>query len=68
MYKDYYKFDHSDIASCYNQIGNIYKEKNEFAKAKEYFTMALKVAISFYGEEHVEVGDCHSRLGDLCRN
>ncbi|UJR17585.1 hypothetical protein I4U23_004481 [Adineta vaga] len=41
------KYYSDDIARCFNSIGNLYAEQNEYEKAIENFTTALKIQRKF---------------------
>ena len=72
--KNVFGENHADIASCYNDLANLYHEKgrcspikyqNHFDLAEEFHLKALKIRISLYGENHADVAGSYNNLGNL---
>ncbi len=52
-----------DVATSYNNLGNVYGDTGEFAKAKDYHERALEIRKEQLGSNHVDVATSYSNLG-----
>ena len=54
---------HPDVATNYNNIGLLYEDQGDYAKALEYYNKALEISIQVLGEKHPDVAKCYNDLG-----
>ena len=57
-----------DLAASYNNLGTVYRNTGEFAKAKEYYERALEIRKEQLGPNHVKVAASYNNLGVVCRS
>ena len=53
-------------ASSYNDIGCIYDERGDYAKALDYYEKALQIRLQIYGEKHLDVAMSYNNIGGIC--
>ena len=44
--------NHPAVASCYSDIGGIYKDQGNYDKSLAYYDKSLKIMLSVFGENH----------------
>ena len=54
-----------DVATSYNNLGNVYSDKGDLEKAKEYYEWALKIRKEQLGANHVDVSKSYNNLGTV---
>ncbi len=52
-----------DVATSYNNIGEIYRSQGNYSLALEYHEKALKICQDFYGENHPDVATSYNNIG-----
>ncbi len=57
-----------DVAASYNNLGNVYHDTGEFAKARDYHEQALEIRKEQLGPNHVDVAASYNDLGMVCRS
>ena len=57
--------NHPDVASSYNNIGEVYTNKHELDKALEYYNKSLSIKINTFGENHINSAIGYANLGEL---
>ena len=55
--------DHPDIATLYNNIGNVYYSQGNYSQALEYFQKELKIAEKEFGKELLNVAPLYKMIG-----
>jgi len=55
--------EHPDVASMYNQIGDVWRSKGEYNKSLHFFQKALKIRISADEEEHPNLAYSYNYIG-----
>ena len=56
------------LADSYNNLGVIYREKNDFPETAKYMNLALNLYIEEYGESHPFVGIVKNNLSKVTEN
>lgn len=60
--------NHSDIATCYNNIGGVYNSLGDYIRALEYLEKALKIQLELFDETHPDVAMCFNNIGLVYNN
>ena len=60
-----YGEEHSDVAACYINIGNVYDNMGDYLKALEYYEKSLAISKKLLGEEHPAVAGCYNNIGNV---
>ena len=58
--------DHPDLAQSYNNIGIIYTNLNEWAKAQDYLKVALRIYEIKLPPNHPHLCTCRSNYEYVC--
>lgn len=53
------------MALCYSNFGKLYYANGQFDKALRFFSYALKIWKSFYGELHSNIGNSYDAIGTV---
>ena len=53
---------HTEIASCFCKLAELYKETNQYELALEFNEKSLHIYKSIFGETHPRVGSCYHNL------
>jgi len=56
--------NHPDVATCYNNIGNVYNIQGDYTRALEYYDKALKILLH-NDENHPDVATSYNNIGIL---
>ena len=56
---------HPAVATCYNNIGLLYKVQGQYAQAMEYYQNSLEIWKSVYGENHPDVATTYNNIGGV---
>ena len=67
IFKTIYGEHHSNVATSYQNLGNVYQALEQFNQAKEYYDKALIIRKRTLGEEHGDVALSYTSLGINCR-
>ena len=54
-----------NVAQSYNNLGIVYSDTGEFAKAKDYHERALEIRREQLGPNHVDVAKSYNNLGTV---
>lgn len=54
---------HTDVTECYNNLGVLYTEQGEYAKALEYHEKSLQIRLALLGETHTDVAVIYTNIG-----
>ena len=72
--EELYDKDHADTATSYNNIGEVYRNQSDYAKALEYNRKALKIFERVFGPDHPntatpynDIGLVYKRQGDYAK-
>ena len=57
-----------DVAASYNNLGVVYGNTGELAKAKDYYELALEIQKEQLGPNHVDVAASYNNLGVVYGN
>jgi tetratricopeptide (TPR) repeat protein len=57
-----------DLTPSYDNIGNVYRDMGDYAKALEQYSLSLQGKVARLGTRHIEVGDCYARMGILYKD
>ena len=60
--------NHVDVATSYNNLGNVYRDTGDLEKAKEYHEWALEIRKDQLGANHVDVATSYNNLGNVYRD
>lgn len=62
--------NHSVIAYCYNNIGNVYDGLGKYDSSLENYTRSLNMMLAIYGENknHPNIAECYSNIGWVHHN
>ena len=63
--KEIYGEKHGEIATSYNNLGNVFWELHQYNQAKEYYEKSLSIRKEIHGEHHGDVATSHNNLGDV---
>jgi tetratricopeptide (TPR) repeat protein len=73
LFSEYHP-DHADYSTSLNNLGILYKNLGDYAKAEEYYLQALAIQKKVLGEEHADyarslnnLGILYSDLGDYAK-
>ncbi|ETO35921.1 hypothetical protein RFI_01140 [Reticulomyxa filosa] len=61
-------YDHPDVATSYNNLGNVYQNKGEYDKAIEYNEKSLKIRLDKLGHDHPAVATLYNNVGIVYSN
>ena len=53
------------VSDFYNNIGLVFEEKGDFAKAKEFYDTALSILETVYGDSHPLIANSYSNIGSV---
>ena len=56
---------HVDVASSYNNLGNVQRDLGDLEQAKEQYDRALTIRIKRLGADHVDVARTYNKLGSV---
>ncbi|MCQ2317771.1 MAG: tetratricopeptide repeat protein, partial [Bacteroidales bacterium] len=59
----YYGEEHPDVATNYNNIGEIYSSQGDYSRALEYHTKSFEILKKIFGEEHPDVATSYNNIG-----
>ena len=59
---------HTDVATSYNNLGNIWRNKGDYEKAQEYYQQSLEIRIKILGEQHPDVAKSYNNMGNIWKN
>lgn len=54
-----------ELAICYNNEGIVYKNRNEFPKAMEYYQKALSIRQQILPADHPDIANSYNNIGDI---
>ncbi|XP_046862483.1 nephrocystin-3-like [Xenia sp. Carnegie-2017] len=60
--------EHVDVATTFNDLGNMYYNTNKYDKAKECYEKALEIRQKSLGPKHVDVATTLNDLGNMYYN
>ena len=67
--KEIYGEQHGDIATSYNNLGNVFWELHQYNQAKEYYEKSLSIRKNIYREQlHSDVAASYNNLGLVYRD
>ena len=58
-----YGENHPDVATCYNNIGLVYRYQRKYGNAMENYAKALSIWLKIYGENHPDVALSYNNIG-----
>ncbi|CAH3158308.1 unnamed protein product, partial [Porites evermanni] len=64
MRKEIYGEHHGDVATSYNNLGNVYSDLGQHNQAKECHEKSLAIRKEIYGEHHGDVATSYNNLGN----
>ena len=56
------------VASCYNNIGNIYADRKQLDLALEQYKISLKLRLKIFGECHADVEASYNNMAITARS
>nr|XP_058960257.1 uncharacterized protein LOC131787183 [Pocillopora verrucosa] len=57
--------EHVDVATSYNNLGNLHSDLGDTDEAKDCYKRALEIRLKTLGPEHVHVASSYNNLGNL---
>ena len=57
--------EHPDTASCYNNIGGIYRHQKKYTEALRYYFKTLDICIKEFGLEHPHTAGTYNNIGHV---
>ncbi|CAF2053380.1 unnamed protein product [Rotaria magnacalcarata] len=57
--------DRRELAMCYNIIGSICRDRQEYDNALENFSKALNILLNHYGQDHLEIAMFHEFIDQI---
>jgi CHAT domain-containing protein len=67
LFSEYHP-DHADYATSLNNLGVLYSDLGDYAKAEEYHLQSLAIRKKVLGEEHADYANSLYNLGNLYRD
>ena len=59
---------HPDVASCYNNIGDLYDNQRNYSQALIYYQKAIAIREEMLGEKHLDLTSSYNNIGLLYAN
>lgn len=56
---------HPDVATSYNNIGNIYDSEGKAQKALEYYNKSLNLKVKMFGKDHPSISTSLNNIGNI---
>ena len=53
----------TDVATSYNNIGNVYDRQGQYERSLEYYQKALEIFIKVSGQDHPAVAASYNNIG-----
>jgi tetratricopeptide (TPR) repeat protein len=61
--EELYGAEHDNIATSYNNIGEVYRKQSDYGKAMEYYFKALEIDKKLLVEEHSDTATYYNNIG-----